>query len=222
MAINEGQVYEEKIRSILKEKDLYPPIIKHNNDAGFIHRGVPYFIEVKNTNAHDFGQKKLIWNQIGGWQWNKKDEITDLYDGYGIIDKIKKNFIPKKFTVRNDANFKSADREFDQTNFESGTIEIDDFTAINRYYAKKDCYYIQIEDRGFYFLERDDAVLGGNIQPFKPRITMRLRAKRHHRLPHYDYTFFAVLIAYPKSVFSSRYDIEPQINKEFPPIVKDL
>lgn len=223
MPKNQGQAYEENIRAILKGENLYPLIIKNDNDAGFIHRGVPYYIEVKNTNARDFGQKKLIWSKIGGWHWNKKDEITDLYDGYKIIDRISKNFVPKKFTVRNDGNFKDSDRQFDQKNFESGTIEINDFSAINRYYAKKQCYYIQIEGRGFYFLERNDAVLSGNLTPFTPKITMRLRAKRHHRLPHYDYSFFAVLIAYPKSVRPSEYDIEAKKNnKNFPLIVKDL
>lgn len=222
MSRNDGHAYEEKIRSILKAENLYPSIIKYDNDGGFIHRSVPYYYEVKNTNAHDFGQKKLVWNRIGGWQWNKKDEITDLYDGYKILDRISKKFIPKKFTVPNDANFKSADREYDQMNFESGTIEINDFNAINRYYAKKECYYIQIEDRGFYYLERDDAILDAKLPPFRPRITMRLRAKRHHRLPHYDYSFFAVLIAYPKSVLPSEFDLDPETKKKFPPIVKNL
>ena len=225
MARNAGQKYEDYIQDILKGKNLYPLIVKYDNDAGFIHRGVSYYIEVKNVKAHDFGQKKLKWNKFDGWQWNEKDEITDLYDGYKIIDRINKNFVPRKFTLPNDANFKEADREYDRVNFESGTIEINDFSAINSYYAKKECYYIQIEDRGFYYLERDKAVLGGNLLPFKPKITMRLRAKPHSTSnvsKQYDYSFFAVLIAYPKSVMASEYDIEPKINKKFPLIVKDL
>ena len=219
MPRNAGQKYEEYIQNVLKEKGVYPLIIKHNNDAGFIHKNVPYYVEVKNSKAHDFGQKKLIWSKSGGWQWSQKDEITDLYDSYNIISRIK-NFEPKKFTMPNDASFKDEYKKTDQRDFESGVIELQDFSGINKYYAKKECYYIQIEERGFYYLERDEAVLSSLIPPFKPKVTMRLRAKTHHSFPHYDYSFFAVLVAYPKSLKESNFDIEPKSNKKFPPIVK--
>ena len=123
MARNAGQKYEEYIQDKLKERDLYPPIIKHNNDAGFIHRNVPYYVEVKNSKAHDFGQKKLVWSESGGWKWNQRDEITDLYDGYKIIAPLR-SFRPNKFTFPNDANLTKEPKHFDQTEFETRNIEI--------------------------------------------------------------------------------------------------
>jgi len=58
---NRGQIYEDHIKSLLKERNLLPDSL-HENDAGFIHNGVVYYVEIKNQNAPDFGQKGLIWD----------------------------------------------------------------------------------------------------------------------------------------------------------------
>jgi hypothetical protein len=221
MPLNDGQLYEKSIQKILSKKNLLPANLG-TNDAGFIQNGTDYFIEVKNRRAPDFGQKKINWNQASGWHWAEIDEITELYDDFGVLDLIDKKFKPRRYTVPFH-KFKALDRRFDQQNFEQSNIKLDKIEALYEFYARKNCHYIQIEDKGFYILGKDKAGLLRN-KPIKPLVkldakpTLRLRAKRHHSFPDYDYSFFAVIQIKRADIVPSNFDLEEKNGRLFPPI----
>ena len=209
---NLGQLYEERIRYILKERGLLP-LSLCGNDAGFTHKGMDFFVEVKNKTAPDFGQKKLTWDKQKGWQWSEKDIITDLYDQLGVMKYVDKNFVPRKYTVSANS-ITMLDKKFDQQQFEKRGIVLDNPKYLNEFYARKNCFYIQIENKGLYHLKNDIANL--IVPRFKPELTLRLRAKTHHSIPIYSYSFFAVIQAKTQNMTNSRYDIEEKVG-EFPP-----
>ncbi len=226
MPLNDGQLYEKSIQKLLKKRNLLPVDLK-NNDAGFIQNGIDYFVEVKNRRAPDFGQKKITWTVNAGWHWSEVDEITELYDDFGVLDLIDKKFEPRRYTVPFH-KFKSLDKRFDQKQFEQSNIKLDNIEALYAFYARKNCYYIQIEDKGFYILGEDKAKLLNNT-PAKPLVkldakpTLRLRAKTHHSIPNYDYSFFAVIQIKRSDILPSNFDLETTDLKEkngrlFPPI----
>ena len=217
MARNKGQDYEVYINDLLEKKNLFPLHLKNNldgKDSAFKHRGVIYFLELKNNVAPDFGQKGLKWSETGGWEWTKRDEITDMYDLLGVIDKINKNFKPNLFTVSPTA-FTAQHRIQDQKNFEK-TIDLDQKRYLHTYYARKNCYYIQVEDKGFYHLEQDIAKLG--VPQFDPDLTLRLRAKVRSSLPVSNYAFWAVIRVKQRSIRKTEFDLEENGDKRFPPI----
>ncbi len=213
---NLGQKYEIKIREILKQQRILPNNLS-GNDAGFIHKGKDYFIEVKNKRAPDFGQRGLKWNQENGWEWRIKDEISDLFDEFGAREKINKDFIPRRHTIPQE-ELTIRDKQYDQEKIKKSGITIDDINPLYEYYAEKDCYYLQIERKGFYYLKKDVANL--KVPQFKADLTFRLRAKTHHRSPIYAYSFFAVLNVYTRNITISDYDLEEIVGK-FPPIEKN-
>jgi hypothetical protein len=222
MPYNDGQLYEKSIQALLQRKSLLPAFLG-NNDAGFIKDGIDYFIEIKNHRALDFGQKKINWSVSEGWHWAEVDEITELYDEFGVLDLIDDKFTPKRYTVPFNT-FSPLDRRFDQQNFEQSNIKLDNIEALYEFYARKNCHYIQIEDKGFYILSEDKAKLLNNVPP-KPLVklnakpTLRLRAKRHHSIPHYDYSFFAVIQIRRYEIVPSNYDLEEKNGRLFPPLV---
>lgn len=214
MPKNLGQKYETTIQNILRNRNLLPKLLK-GNDAGFKHHGVRYFIEVKNVNAPDYGQKGLTWSEAAGWKWRKKDAITDFYDALGVTNYIDPNFKPRRYTVKKE-NITFQDKQFDQLNFEKSGIPLAGADCLFDYYAKKECYYIQVEGLGFYYMKRDIANLV--VPQFTPTLTLRLRAKTHHSNPHHAYSFFAVINAHTNAVYQSMYDLEEAVG-EFPPFV---
>lgn len=209
---NLGQQYEKNIQEILRSRDLLPDHLCQN-DAGFKHNGMIFFVEVKNETAPDFGQKKLNWTKQHGWQWSEKDEITDLYDRLGVMRYIDRNFIPRRYTVSANS-ITMLDKRFDQQQFEKRGIVLDSAKYLYEYYARKNCYYIQIENKGFYHLKSDVANL---VAPrFEPELTLRLRAKTHQSIPIYSYSFFAVIQAKTSVMINSPFDLEEKVGK-FPP-----
>ena len=213
MPFNQGQLYEQDIRNILKSRNLLPSDLK-GNDAGFIRNHVDYFIEVKNKIAHDFGQKRVNYDPLTKqWSWGEKDIVTDLYDAIGVIGKIK-DFEPRKYTVPTD-RFTKADKIFDQGEFKQNNITLDDTSYLYEFYARKGCYYIQIEGKGFYYLKTDAAAL--TVPQFKPELNLRLRAKTHHSTPAYDYSFMVVLETRTKDMLASPFDLEGKVGA-FPSI----
>ena len=137
-----------------------------------------------------------------------------MFDEIGAIDLIDPEFIPKRHSIPKDTITKE-DKVYDQQKIKRSGIPLDDISFLYEYYARKDCYYIQIENKGFYYLKHDIADL--NVPQFKAPLTFRLRAKTHHSEPIYQYSFFAVLNVYTKNIPESNYDIE-MITGKFPPI----
>lgn len=204
---NAGQLYEMKIQEILAERNLLPYDLR-GNDAGFFHRGAAYYVEVKNKTAPDFGQKKLVWSKMKGWQWSEKDAVTDLYDELGVIKHIDRNFIPRKYTVSAN-NLSVLDKRYDRQTFEKRNIPLSNASYLYEFYARKHCYYIQIENKGLYFLKNDVANL--LVPRFNPELTLRLRAKTHHSVPVHAYSFFAVIQARTSGMLISPFDLEEKV-----------
>lgn len=217
MPKNLGQQYEDYIKEILQKKNLLP-LIPSYIDAGFIHKGATFYVEVKNNKAPDFGQKGLTWSQAKGWEWRERDVVSEMYDRMGVINQIDKTFVPKRYSVPQE-NLTAADRTFDQTKFEKSGIVLKDLNYLYEFYARKQCFYIQVEGKGFYFLQQDVAGLG--VPQFKPELRLRLRAKTHHSFPIHNYSFFAVITAKRNTIYPSTFDLEDGEGKrKFPPIAQ--
>lgn len=211
MPLNEGQIYEEKIRQKLRTKNLLPNNLE-DNDAGFIRQGVSYFVEIKNINAPDFGQKGLIWDKFSKiWNWRRLDVISQFYESFGIRNHIDKDFIPRRYSVEPKEKLTEQDREFDQKNFEKSGIPLGNINLLYEFYARKKCFYIQIEGKGLFYLKDDAAKL--NVPQFNLPITLRLRAKTHNSFPIHKYSFFAVIQANTNSLPLSAYDLEEKVGK---------
>ena len=204
---NLGQQYEKRIQDILKSRGLLPDNLC-KNDAGFKHYGANYFVEVKNRTAPDFGQKKLTWTKNAGWQWSEADSITELYDELGVLRYIDRNFVPRRYTVSANS-ISMLDKRFDQQQFEKKGIVLDNPRYLYEFYARKNCFYIQIENKGLYFLKNDIANL--LVPRFNPELTLRLRAKTHHSIPIYSYSFFAVIQAKTHALLRSPFDLEEKV-----------
>lgn len=212
---NKGHQYEDTIKALLSGRNLLPASLL-GNDAGFIHKGIDYYVEVKNVKAPDFGQKGLVWSKVKGWEWRQKDIVTDLYDGLGVTTFIDKDFVPRRYSMAQ-GDLTAQDRSYDQNRFEKSGITLSNIDCLYEYYARKSCFYIQVEGRGFYYLKEDRA--GLNVPQFNPRLTLRLRAKTHHSIPIYKYSFFAVIQPKLSEISPSTYDLEEKVGK-FPPIKK--
>lgn len=217
---NKGLEYERKVKQILIDRALLPPqlaakLTKSGNDAGFVHQGAHYFLEIKNRTAPDYGSKKIIYDSVRKtWKWNNPDAMSDMFDDIGILNKIA-NFIPRKY-IKFDSELTPIDKNYDLMNFER-TVELDGtFGAklLHKYYAKKDCYYIQVEGKGIFHMAEDRANL--NVPRFSPEVTLRLRAKPHSSFPVHNYSFRIIIIGARRSIPSSTHDLEDP--NRFPPI----
>ena len=222
---NKGLLYERKIKSILTRRKLLPPalaakLIQSENDAGFVYSGEEFFLELKNVSAPDYGARQIDYEPItNSWKWNKKDEMTLLFDRVGILQKVKA-FIPRKY-VKPDSKLTERDKKFDRRSFASKVTEEETELAtlgmtgaqiLHEYYAKKECYYIQIEGKGFYHLQKDPADLG--VPQFLPSVVFRLRAKTHSSKKISNYSFRVVITASRGTFGDSNVDLEN--SKKFP------
>jgi len=213
--LNKGQKYEAYIYNLLEERGIKIPLDLAGNDVGFRHKGVDYYVEVKNRKAPDYGQKGLVWDKTDKWKWREQDNISQMFDDIGVIGMIDKSFEPKLYTIANES-LTAADRSSDQRAFEKSNIPLVGASYLYNFYARRKCYYIQIEDKGFYYLQKDIANLG--VPQFAPTLTLRLRAKTHHSFPIHKYSFFAVIRANKSSIGVTKFDFEEKGGKKFPPI----
>lgn len=213
---NAGQQYEDDIRSILRDRGLLPNELGQN-DAGFIHRDKTYFLEVKNCRAPDFGQRRILWTQDRGWFWAKQDDISALFDALGILERIDKTLIPRRYS-KEKHQITVADRRYNQERFEESNIVIDNIDVLQKYYVSKGSDYIQVEGSGFYYFTSDAANLG--VPQFNPSLRLRLRAKTQHSSPPYAYSFFAVIQIIKDTLDISPYDIESVVGL-FPSIERE-
>lgn len=216
---NKGLMYERKIKDILTRRNLLPltlaaKLIQSENDAGFVHNGKEFFLELKNISAPDYGARQIDYNPAtNNWKWNKTNEMTLLFDRMGMLQKVK-TFVPRKF-IKADNELTEADKAFDRTSFAHKVAE-DEFDLaalgmtgaqiLHEYYAKKKCYYIQIEGKGFYYLLNDPAGLG--VPQFLPQVVFRLRAKTHGSQRISNYSFRVVITASRGTIVNSGFDLE--------------
>jgi hypothetical protein len=212
---NKGQQYEYDITELIKSNGITVPLDLQNNDTGFVYKGVEYFVEVKNKTAPDYGQKGLVWSQIHKWQWRENDSISKMFDAIGVTGLIDPKFVPKLYSVSKHL-LTPMDRSADQRAFEQSNIPLTGAGYLHDFYARKNCYYIQIEGKGFYHLQKDIAQLG--VPQFDPDLTLRLRAKTHASIPVHHYSFFAVIQANRRSIRFTKYDLEEKNGRIFPPI----
>lgn len=209
MVRTKGHTYEDEIKRLLQLKNILPDDLE-NNDAGFIHKEKSFYVEVKNETAPDYGAKKIIWNKSDGWRWNSKDRISDKFDKIKILEQINK-FNPKKHSIV-DTEITEEEKQSDRRQFEKSIPLADDASYIYEYYALKQCYYIQIQGKGFYYLKQDIANLG--VPQFMPKINfIRLRAKTHGSVPVYNYSFRAVIQARRNSFEMSKFDLEEVVGR---------
>jgi hypothetical protein len=216
---NKGLIYERKIKDILIQRNLLPSslaakLVATENDAGFLRNGKEFFLEVKNVSAPDYGARQIDYDPTTkNWKWNKMDAMTQLFDRIGILQKAKA-FVPRKF-VKADDELTEADKIFDRTHFAHKVMEDDLDLAdlatsgagvLHEYYAKKSCYYIQIEGKGFYHLLNDPA--GLRVPQFLPQVVFRLRAKTHGSARISNYSFRVVITASRGTIINSGFDIE--------------
>ncbi len=226
---NKGLAYERIIKSILTGRDLLPvsllpKLIQTQNDAGFVHNGKEYFLELKNDKAPDYGARQIDFDlKTHTWKWNSTDSMTKLFDKIGLLTKVK-NFTPRKFIVE-DKHLTEVDKRFDRTSFADKIPETNldlvnmgtnGAKILHEYYAKKDCYYIQVEGKGFYYMLSDPADL--RVPQFIPQVVFRLRAKTHGSARISNYSFRVVITAGRGTISNSKFDIED--SARFPPITK--
>lgn len=211
---NKGQLYEVKIRDLLYKRGILPDEL-HGNDAGFMHRGKPYYTEIKVKKAPDFGQKGMIWSKELGWQWRENDIVSEMFDSIGARNRIDPNFEPRRYSITQE-KITIADKRYDQEQIKMSGLQLDDINFLYEFYARKNCYYIQIEELGFYHLKTDIANLG--VPQFSPKLTLRLRAKTHHSKPIYRYSFFVVINSNLNKFPKSDYDLEEKVG-QFPQLI---
>lgn len=218
---NRGLLYEAKIRHILEKRKLLTPALfvkvqAKKADAGFIHDGDEFFLEIKNQTAPDFGAKKIIYDpKFDKWKWNDPDRISSLFNRLGVLKKIN-DFTPRKY-VKADNKLTKTDKKFDRQSFENRIVDLGvaGRNLLYDYYAEKKCYYIQIEGKGFYYLKRDVANLG--VPRFNPTVELRLRAKTHGSDNIANYSFRVVIVSKRETMKESTFDIEGK-TRSFPPI----
>ncbi len=211
---NKGLAYEQKIKQMLINNgkltaEGLSQVTSSGNDAGFTHDGKFYFLEVKNKSAPDYGSKKIIYRpKYKRWEWNvaDRDPMTMVFNKFGILSKIDK-FTPNKYVLM-DYQIQEKHKREDMKNFEKklGKEDISGASLLHQYYSEKECFYIQIEGKGFYHLAKDPANLG--VPQFMPGIVIRLRAKPHSSLPYHNYSFRAVITASRRTFGGSTFDLD--------------
>ena len=200
---NKGDKYEKDIFDICNNRKILKPgsvrgQASSKSDLIFVHNNENYNLEVKADRNADFGQKYIKWDNSNGWTWSTPDAVTFFYDQLNIIELIDKNFIPRRYIKDKDL-ITIEDKKFDQSKFEKANIECD-IKGLFKYYKSKNCYYLQLENYGFYHLHSDMANL--ETQQFDGSITLRLRCKTNHSIPIHHYSFLAVLKMSLKLSFS--------------------
>ena len=234
---NEGDKYEDKIAKILIDKKILPigyvragASDKADVEINFKRKIIK--IEIKADQNADYGQKYLKWDKTDKWSWVANDNVTKMYDKMNIIENyINKDFVPKKFTKEQN-KISTADKRNDQKEFEKQNIIIP-LETLFEYYSEKNCYYIQLENCGFYHLKEDIMSLG--TSQFDAIITLRLRAKTINTTKKiykkdtngkkirtdtgiptpWNYGFLGVIKMYKKPSLS-QYDLEELDGREFP------
>jgi len=230
MAGEQGRLYEQKCNKNLAKKGLLPENINYYGgsdntapDGEFFYQGKRYKVEYKLDMKADFGQatldydkKKKCW-YVTGKQTKEGLQIQELMRGAGVEDLInsnagwKKSGIPNKFAV--DGRVTKAQAKEDYEEFGNKYVDIDS-EAVNKYYAKKDTYYIQIGNYGLYYMQDNPA--GLDVPKFKPSLRVRMRLKAGGSglagADYYNYRFVCALQITNTAIPKSKYDIEKDVS----------
>jgi len=230
MAGEQGRAYETKCnKKLLKEGLLPKPLGYYGGsdntapDGEFLYKGKTYKVEYKLDMKADFGQatldydtKKKRW-YVTGKQTTESLQIQELMRGAGVEDLInsndgwKKFGIPNKFSVT--GRVTKAQAIEDYKTFSNKYVAISK-NAVNKYYAKKDTYYIQIGNFGLYYMDKNPADL--DVPQFLPQLRVRMRLKAGGSglsgSDYYNYRFVSALQIVSAGVTKSKYDIEKDVS----------
>lgn len=216
----QGFLYEERCNSILRDLGILPRPVKEygrnsDTDGEFEYDKQIYKVEYKYDYKADMGQATLGYDSIKrkwyitGNQTPEGIAIQQMIRTAGAEDLINSSRgwgkkIPNKYT-KDKVTLEEA-RE-DYRNFPDRFIVIDKDT-VNRYYAIKDKFYIQIGDLGFYYMQDNPA--GLDVPQFQPLLRVRFRIKSGGSglkgEDFYNYRFTVALQAVTRPV-KSPYDI---------------
>ncbi len=216
---NLGIRYEERINKLLKNRELQ---LESTDSAGasdapdgfFWFKGSRFPIEIKRQNA-DFAQVELNWDDKTGFIFSDKSKnlfFSKFFrDNTNFLERINRTWSekPRKFTHQKLTQY---DRNWDLDHFVDIKEPID-VSFIESFYNLKEppVHYIQIENRGFFYLGYDIAELG------VPRINGKpyLRARVKTRSASNNKWGFLVAIKMP-GINPSDYDIEEKKDRIFP------
>lgn len=231
MAGEQGRLYELKCnKKLLAEKLLPNPLAYYGGsdntapDGEFIYKKQNYKVEYKLDMKADFGQATLDYDKkkkrwyVTGKKTREGLEIQELMRGAGVEELINsrqgwKDFgIPNKFRVDGKVTKQQAKEDYEA--FSNKYVNIDK-SAVNKYYAKKDTYYIQIGDYGLYYMHKNPA--GLDIPQFLPSLRVRMRLKAGgsglNGADYWNYRFVCALqISNLSGIIKSKYDIERDVS----------
>ena len=217
MAGQQGFLYEGRIHNKLKAKKLVPPGFTpagsdaNAPDAMFLYGGRSNKLEVKLDLKADYGQGSFVYNngiwQLGGAKTAAAEELRGLMRAVGIEAFANKTWGPKgapnKGTI-DPSDFTPEMVSSDYFRFKDAFLTIPS-SALHRYYAAKQTYYIQIGGYGLYYMEANPANLP--VPQFNPGLRIRIRLKRGGSSPIYNYRFTTALQITSKPP-RSKFDID--------------
>ncbi len=255
---NKGDTYEEKIFDICNDKKVIFPGTKRAGAGGSADISLycdkkKVNVEVKSEGA-DWGQKYLDFDK-NGWYWQNPDSVTALYDDIGLINMIDPEFTPRNANIKGlpksewfelrKSIITKEDKQYDYKKF-SKYIPCP-LKILFEYYKKKDCFYIQLEDSGFYYLHQDKFDLG--VPQFDGEVLVRFRHKTQHAHAYFidnkkiktkkefeerkeedignDFkiidtpwdTVFSAVMKLEKKPTKSKFNLEENNDQEFPNII---
>lgn len=206
MSDNAGFLYEEKVNRNLKrcgiqDKSFISAASDSNAPDGIIrYQGKDYKLEIKLDLKVDFGQGSLDYDintkkwKLGGAQTPSAQAMRNFLLEIKVPDIVNRVWGPKgaprKFSIPLN-KFTQQDVEADYKRFTDTKIPVSK-TAISKYYASKNTYYIQIGGHGLFYMTKDPAEF--KCSKFEPETILRIRLKRGGSYPIYNYRFTTALI----------------------------
>ena len=209
----EGNKYENRVYQVVKHCITIPyddffnyqdskDIGSSSNRSDIVcdWNGLLVPIEIKKKGAPDWSQCTL--NLVNGklkptFKKKEQEHVIKVFERI-LQDKVIFNgkippFLQKKITHEEWIKIKKQSNDFtDQY------IDCDDDTIINLY-SSKGCEYIQISDKGLYYLEKD--VCGFNVPQFRCEQRLRIRTKIHKRKDTKGFCQLSVTVAcQPKNI----------------------
>jgi len=215
--MSKGITYEKKINQILKVKQVQLVSTQSAGasdapDGFFWNIGTRYPLEIKGIGA-DFTQIELRWTKERGFFYSEKSKNADFRDFLlnnkpEFLERINNEWTktPRKFNVENPTK---EDRLWDVHNFKDIKDPVD-VLFVECFYNLKNppVNYMQIENRGFFYMDEDIAGLG--VPRINGKPYLRARVKTRNKI----LWGFLVAIKMPY-IEKSNYDIEEKVG-DFP------